>query len=280
MKALKGELEVGRFRVPYRRYGTSPNLLVGVSGALQTMAVWSMFVKRFSDTFTVLIFDMPGIGKSEILDGPVQVSIEEHVQVVHALVEAHRLGGSTTLAGSSWGTAICAAYASRHPAEVDNLLLGSFGLKPNEAMRDVIKRAREVYDSGEWATGASLIIDEFGQSISETYKKMIQAQFRAITRDHAENFYEHCAYIERAGELEDFVDLGNISARTFIVNGAQDTILDLGDIHIAHEKIPNCRIAIIEGAGHFLHFERPELMELYAEFLDGNDELPLAEYGG
>ena len=36
MRTVKGSLKIGRFEVPYRRYGDSDHLLMCVSGALQT----------------------------------------------------------------------------------------------------------------------------------------------------------------------------------------------------------------------------------------------------
>ena len=58
MRPIKGEIEVGRFSVPFRKYGTSDNLILCVSGALQTMAVWSMFVRKFAVDFSVVIYDL------------------------------------------------------------------------------------------------------------------------------------------------------------------------------------------------------------------------------
>jgi len=78
-------------------------------------------------------------------------------------------------------------------------------------------------------------------------------------------------------KLEEFVDLSKISARTCIVNGSTDTILAMADIYTAHSLIPDSEMHIIEGVGHFLHFEKPELMELYEEFLHTGSIHSLAE---
>jgi pimeloyl-ACP methyl ester carboxylesterase len=101
MKTAKGILESGRFRVPYRRYGDHPDILLCVSGILQTMAVWRAVAKRFSRHFSVIIFDMPGVGRSEILSGGAHVTVEEQLEVVHALLEHAAPPGEVALAGSS-----------------------------------------------------------------------------------------------------------------------------------------------------------------------------------
>lgn len=73
--------------------------------------------------------------------------------------------------------------------------------------------------------------------------------------------------IATTSRLEDLLDLSRITAQTLIINGADDTIIDLDDMHKAAEMIPNCETILVENAGHFLHFEQPELLELYAEFM-------------
>lgn len=113
MRTAKGILEHGRFQIPFRRYGDSDNVLLCVSGVLQTMAVWCAVAKRFSQHFTVIIFDMPGVGRSTILSGGAHVTVQEQLEVVHALIQYVSPRGELTLAGSSWGTAIAAGYMLR-----------------------------------------------------------------------------------------------------------------------------------------------------------------------
>ena len=73
--------------------------------------------------------------------------------------------------------------------------------------------------------------------------------------------------IATTSRLEDLLDLSRITAQTLIINGADDTIIDLDDMHVAAKLIPNCETILVENAGHFLHFEQPELLDLYAEFM-------------
>lgn len=267
MKTKKGIVETQRFKIPYRKYGNSENLLMCVSGALQTMAIWRTVVKRFTDHFTVVIFDMPGVGRSEIKHGGSHITVDEQLDTLHALIQETHPGGEVTLAGSSWGTAIAAAYAALRPDEVQHLVLSSFGMKPNAGMEYVVERATQLYNEGNYAGGADLIIEVFGRNVSGSYKRQIISQFRQLTGGHAKVFYEHCANILKLGRLDEVVDLTQIKARTLIINGSDDPIIDLEDMYVAERLIPNCQLRLIEGVGHFLHFERPELLDDYAEFM-------------
>ncbi len=267
MRAAKGTLEYGRFQIPYRSYGDHPNVLLCVSGILQTMAVWRAVTRRFSPHFTVIIFDMPGVGRSKILSGSAHVTVQEQMDIVHALIAEAAPRGDLTLAGSSWGTAIAAGYAAQYPDAVQQLVLSSFGMQPNAEMESIVVHAEELYDSRNYAAGADLIIRMFGQQIGPTYKRQIESQFANLSQESADAFYEHCRNILKLGHLQDLIDLTKIRARTLIVNGAEDRIIDLEDMWIAEKLIPDCECLLIEGVGHFLHFERPEILEDYADFM-------------
>ena len=187
MKTIKGTLNFGRFEIPYRRYGDHPNMLMCVSGALQTMAIWRTVVKRFTDHFTVVIFDMPGIGRSEIKSGGAHVTVQEQMETLHALLEETRSEGELTLAGSSWGTALAAAYAAVRPDAVQHLVLSSFGMKPNAVMEEIVRRAVILYNDGEYARGGDLILEMFGNQLGDAYKRQIIAQFNSLNKAHAEH---------------------------------------------------------------------------------------------
>lgn len=267
MKTGKELLRHGRFEIPLRRYGDADDVLLCVSGVLQTMAVWRAVARRFSPHFTVIIFDMPGVGRSRIVSGGAHVTVEEQIEVVRALVHHAAPAGSLTLAGSSWGTAIAAGYAARYPDEVHQLVLSSFGMKPNLEMAGIIERARELYATRNYAAGADLIIRMFGEQIGATYKRQIESQFATLSDESAASFHEHCCNILTLGRLEDSVDLTRIRARTLIVNGARDRIIDIEDMWVAKELIPDCECRLIEDVGHFLHFERPDVLDDYEDFM-------------
>lgn len=268
MKTSKGIALIGRFEVPYRVYGSSEKVLVCVSGAMQTMSIWRSVVKRFTGDYTVVLFDMPGVGRSRILSGNSHVTVDEQVEVLDGLVgSTRRADRELVLAGSSWGTAIAASYAALEPDAVQFLLLSSFGMRPNAGMQYVVKRATELYHARDYAGGAELIFEVFGRNLGPIYKQQIAAQFRNLSADSAEVFYQHCANILTLGHLDEAVDLTRIKARTLIINGADDPIIDLEDMHLAATLIPDCQLRLIENVGHFLHFEKPELLDEYAHFL-------------
>ncbi|EAQ98810.1 alpha/beta fold hydrolase [Congregibacter litoralis] len=146
-------------------------------------------------------------------------------------------------------------------------------MKPNAVMQSIIVRAEALYDTGNYAAGAGLIVEMFGQQIGPTYKRQIELQFASLSQSSAESFYLHCRNILKMGHLTDTIDLSRIQARTLIVNGSKDRIIDLDDMQLAEGLIPDCTCILVDGVGHFLHFERPEILGDYEKFLVHGDRL-------
>ncbi len=269
MKIKKGEIKEGRFLVPYRVYGDRDKMLVGVSGAMQTMAVWRAFVSFFASDYSIVVFDFPGQGRAQILSGPPAVSLEEQVEILRCVVDETRQSSDPlSIAAASWGTVVAAAFAAHYPLDVEKLVLGSFGAKTTEAMLEMVTRGQQLYDENRGREVGQMMIDKFGQRIPSAYKTKIIEQFQQMHKEQFLVNYAHCDFVKNARHIRDYVDLRNIRAKTLIVNGEHDTILDLRDGEFAATQIPRCQLKIVPGAGHFLHFEREDILEIYTECLD------------
>lgn len=268
MKIIKDELKLGRFIVPYRIYGEAKKTIVCISGAKQTMAAWRSFVSHFVSDYSVVLFDMPGQGRASILSGSLGISFDEQVDVLYNVINETNRNGTVILAAASWGTIISAAIASRYPELVDKMILGSFGAKPSKEVIDIIRAGQSLFDGNKTEKIAPLMIERFGQHIPDTQKKQMINQFRDMSREQFVSFYEHCEFVGQASDIEEYIELGKITASTLILSGEYDAILDQDDIEKASSKIPDCEYRMIPGAGHFLHWERSEILHTYSEFLD------------
>ena len=266
MKTIKGQLALGRFVVPYRVYGEAERTIVCISGAKQTMAAWRSFVSHFVSDYSVVVFDLPGQGRSRILSGSPGVTFDEQVDVLHSVVKSTNRNGTVHLAAASWGTIISAALAARHPELVDKMILGSFGAKPSKAVIEVIKAGQRLFDGDQTSEIAPLMIEVFGQYIPEAHKKQMIDQFRHMSHEQFLSFYEHCSFIEQASDIAEFVDLSSIKASTLIVSGEYDSILDVSDVEEASLRIPDCEFRLVRGAGHFLHWEKADILQIYSDF--------------
>jgi len=268
MEKVSGELSCDRFVVPYRKYGSANKVIVCISGAKQTMSAWRSFISYFHHEYSVVVFDMPGQGRAKIISGSAGVSLNEQIDVLNQIVlgvldntvvEKYVFGGS-------WGSIVAAAYAERHPDVFDKVILGSFGTKPNVVLSSIIEQVQMMIGEGCEKDIAPMMIDKFGQYIPEILKRQIISQFDKMTEAQFQSFYEHSVFVTQMGDLKELVNLKNIRVPTLVVMGQYDTIMDLFDTRKATQLIPNGEFLLIKGAGHFLHWEKEQILSVYEVF--------------
>ena len=266
MSCIKKELKVGRFIIPYRIYENDGPHIVCVNGVQQSMAMWHTFVRRFSHDYRVVLFDFPDQGKGKIFSGPAQVSFDEQVEILLKVMDGTKTNSNATLCAASWGGVVAVGFAAKHGERIKRLILASLGTKPNKNMVETIKLGTKI-DMNNRKEMARVLIKSFGESLTEQFKQKIISQFNTMSEENLRAFSEHGLFVIASKKLTDLVDLKKIKVKTILINGEKDTIIDLDDVKSLACQIPNCEMKIIKGVGHFLHMEREEVLDIYAEIL-------------
>jgi pimeloyl-ACP methyl ester carboxylesterase len=266
----KLSVTVGRFEIPCAIAGSGPHSVVCVNGMQQTMAAWRSLVKRFirEPRYRVVLFDFPNQGRAIVRSGTGEVGLMEQVEVLHAVV-AHVSGERPVdLLGGSWGALVAAAFAATSPRWVRRMVLGSFQARANRRLRELARRGRALVEAGKGSELADLFIRAFGSGMSQAHQAAVRAQFCRLPRERLWQMHEQGTLLLSATDLGTLVDLQRITAETLIVNGASDAIVDASDVEGTVDRIPGAELHVVPGAGHFLHFERPEILDIYVEFLN------------
>ena len=270
MKKIAGDIEYGRFCIPYRIYGDSEKTIVCLSGAKQTMSAWRTFISHFQNDYRIVVFDMPGQGRSKILSGNQGVDLQEQVEVLNHVVESTgvHLAKHKFVIGGSWGSIVAASYAEQYPEVFDRVILGSFGTKANSVLQAIIGQVQEYISTGRGKEIAPIMIEEFGQYIPESLKRQIISQFNSMSEEQFQSFYEHSVSVTKMGDLKQHIDLSRIKVPVLVIMGQYDTIMDLFDTRIATQLIPNGKFQLVKGVGHFLHWEQSEILSIYEGFFE------------
>jgi len=263
---IKEVLHTGRFLISYRIYENKGPQIIFVNGVQQSMAMWLTFVARFKRDYRIVLFDFPNQGKGKILSGPSQVSLDEQVEILAAMIDRAGLSRDATLCAASWGGVIAVAFASKYSKRVKRLILASLGTKPNKRMVETIKKGSGLHISNRDQM-AHTLIKSFGESLPAKMKENIVNQFRTMKEENLQAFYEHGLFVIASKQLSEIVDLGSIKEKTILLNGEKDTIIDLDDVRFLASQIPDCELKIIKGVGHFLHMENEKVLDIYAEIL-------------
>jgi 2-succinyl-6-hydroxy-2,4-cyclohexadiene-1-carboxylate synthase len=268
-RAIKGEVKMRRFVIPYRLYENEGDHIVCLNGVQQSMAMWQSFISRFSRQYRIVLFDFPNQGKAQILSGPPSVTLDEQVEILRQVLKTTRASNNLILIAASWGGVIAVAFASRYPHAVKRLMLASLGSKANKKLIETIKKGAEI-DIENRREIADTLINSMGKDLPMSIRKKIVNQFCTMSAEKLRTFYEHGLAVISTNEISEVVKLENIKAQTTLVNGQNDTIIDLKDIKFLASQIPNCETKMIENVGHFLHLEREEVLDIYQEILSDN----------
>jgi pimeloyl-ACP methyl ester carboxylesterase len=263
---VKGEIEFGRFVVPYRMCGAGDHSLVFVNGLQQSMAMWHSFVRRFSRDYRIVIFDFPNHGKGRIVSGSDDISVDEQVAILDAVANTANPIGRLTVCSASWGGVVAAIYAVRNPEKVQRLILASMGTRANAKMIDMITKGFGIRLEDRLQI-AETLIKTFGDDLPPSMKRKIYMQFQHMSQSGLEAFQRHGLFVLTLRELAKAVDVREIKCKTIIVHGEKDTIVDAEDAVFLAGQIPNAEFKSIPGVGHFLHLENEEILDIYEDIL-------------
>jgi 3-oxoadipate enol-lactonase len=267
---VKHELCVGRFHVPTAVAGKAGPALLGVNGAQQTMGAWGPLVRHFVPRgYRIILFDFPGQGRGRILHGPPALDLREQVEVATAVLDALCPGEPVHVIGGSWGAVVAAALAATHPHRIRRMLLGSFRTAANPALLEMSRAGRRHIEEGRPDRLADLFVDGFGAGLPEARKAQVRRQIAGLPQDQALHLHSLSLLFADGADIGRHVDLGRIRARTLILNGQDDPIVDRENLEWAVRRIPGCEGYLVPGVGHFLHEECPSLLATYEAFFRG-----------
>lgn len=267
MKDNKNIMNINRFDIRYRCYGKSTyKTIVCINAAQQTIAAWRSFVSYFKKrNYRLVLFDLPGQGGSKILYGSSHVTLSEQCVVLKGLIDATCLNSHPHLFAASWGGAVAAQFASIYPQYVDKMILASFGLSANDTMKQTIMDAQQAIMNGKPEFVGEIIVSTFGKFLSPSMRNTILQQFEHLEDGQVNQFFDHISWSLKANLLKE-ICFKNICADTLLVNGEHDGIIDCHSLSQLDNIINSCKRVVVKEAGHFLHFERSDILPLYEDF--------------
>lgn len=218
-------------------------------GAMFTRKMWAPQRELLSDAYRVVAPDLPGHGERADRD----FRLEEAVSVVEEVVE-RETPGNVLLVGLSLGGYVATAYTSRHPEQVDGLVLSGSSVNPVERMEGV---TRAVGKLSRLATRSERVENEVRKRAEQWVRNrdLVPEQTEEIVRS---GFYPRQFGI--AGRYiagQDFRGMfGSYPGPALILNGERDLVMRRGeDAHAAAGQ--NARVEVITGVGHICNLHKP-----------------------
>lgn len=267
----------GGVRIFYRLLGSGADTMVVIHGGPGfTMDYFLNDLTPLAANHTLIFYDQRGTGRSTLVSDSLSLHAERFVDDLEA-VRAHFGIDRLTLLGHSWGSAVIALYANRHPDHLGKLILvGGLPLQQHqlgaafrrmEESRDssTVQRMIELRKSRAADPGNADVCREYYDLWFEVFfgdrsaAARSQGNFCAGTLESRRN---KMASVDRftmasLGEWDWRSSLRRVKAPTLVIHGTKDP-LPLEGARSWAAVLPNSELLLLDGVGHFPYLEVPE----------------------
>jgi proline iminopeptidase len=279
----------GGVQLYVRRVGDSSQTVIVLHGGPGfTMEYLAADIEPLAEKHTLVFYDQRGTGRSTLVSDAAGLDAQRFVDDLET-VRQHFGLDRLNLLSHSWGAAVAALYAMRHPERIERMIfVGAMPLRHAELVRTF--QAVEAGGDSEWrqqlherrvawrndpgnaaacrAYYATWFIPFYGNKAAAGRSK---GDFAAGGPDSLRN---KIASVDRftiasLGEWDWRTSLRAIHALALFFHGTADVIsVDTAREWVA--ALPNARLLLLEDVGHFPYLETPEqFFPAVSRFLDG-----------
>jgi pimeloyl-ACP methyl ester carboxylesterase len=228
-------------------------VIVFLHGAGMDHSVWALLARAFAHHgYGVLAPDLPGHGRSA---GTLLTSIAALADWTAALIDAAG-AKAARLVGHSMGSLVALETAARHPDKVTGL--GLIATTATMRVSDDLLNAAKAngHDAVDmiaiWGEGYRATLG--GSQAPGLW--MLGGAERLLERAQPGAIF---ADLSACNAYQDALSAAaKISVPSIVIQGSRDLMTPAKGGKALAAAIPNCRLALIEGAGHMLMSERPD----------------------
>jgi len=253
-------------QVHYQQVGQGPDVVLvhGVSGDL---SIWYTGVMpRLAGEFRITAYDLRGHGYSEVT--PSGYTTAHMAADLVGLLDSLRIERAH-LVGHSFGAAVALHCALLHPERVTSLVLADPGIPALTEFLDLKKwpyfqqavfKAREFgleipedkwfdpeYIARQWLAAGSPVPFGLRPGIKRRNQRLVRLV--EATTALADSMEVAGLTLERLSEIRQPI---------LAIYGEASRLLQTAPY--LQEKMPNCRVEVVEGAAHFFALARPEVL--------------------
>lgn len=224
--------------------------------------IWRLQVPVWSQSFRLILIDLPGHGLSKAFGGQAAMA-----DFAHGLaLTLDRAGiGQVSLVGVSLGAMVAQAFALQFPERVRKLVLANAGaVTPEPVMQIWNARQRSYVELGSEQHVRSTIERWFDQDYRERAPLTVNWVESLVRSTSQEGYFEAVEAIKR---LDHASRLRDISAPTLVIAGEKDAAVSPEICRKMADAIPNARFTVLP-AGHLSNIEAAaEFTEVVGQFL-------------
>src|SRR6266481_8867954 len=241
--------------------GKGPFLFL-LHSLLSDRASFDAVVPRLSQSFRVVVPELPGFGGSEAVSGGLAAVAD---RMAEALTDAAG-GDDVFVLGNGYGGFVTLQMAIRHPNIATKLILADCGAAFSEQGREAFRNMAAAAKT----RGLSAITDV---AMRRLFAPEFQAANPDLMRDRREAFLKtdpevFCAACAQLAELDLRDELAKVKMPVLVVVGEHDEATPPPMSHELAALLSDARLKIIPGCAHVPQLQSPDLfLEAISDFL-------------
>ena len=241
--------------------GNGPPLFLFHS-LLSDRASFDAIVPKLSQSFRVIVPELPGFGGSEVVSGGLP-------DVADRMAEAVRnaAGGDDAIVlGNGYGGFVALQMAIRHSDIATRLIFADCGAAFSEPGREAFRNMA----AASKAKGLAAITDVamrrlFAPEFQEKHPDLMRDRREAFLRTEPEVFHAACVAL---AELDLRPELGKVTAPVLVLVGEHDEATPPPMSRELAAGLPNARLKVIPGCAHVPQLQSPEIfLDAIGDFL-------------
>jgi len=239
------ETTINGVKTNYQVFGEGKPFLI-LHGWGSNSERWAPIAEQISAKgFKVIVPDLPGFGKSDIL--LTAWNMNNYIKWLEEFVKELKLE-EFYLAGHSFGGALACKLTINYPQQIKKLfLISAASVRKKTTKKSALKNVAKLVKKLSFLPGYNLFRKAFYKFI---IRKSDYPYVDGLMKETFKNVISE--------DLAQFT--GFIRTPTVIIWGDKDKSTPVEDAHFMNEKIRNSRLVVIEGVGHILNKECPEVL--------------------
>ena len=220
---------------------------------LSDRASFDAVVPALSESFRVIVPELPGFGGSQAVSGGL-VGVAD--RMAHALQEAAG-GDETIVLGNGYGGFVALQMAIRHPGIASRFVFADCGAAFSEPGRQAFRNMA----AASQARGLQAITDVamlrlFAPEFQETHPDLMRDRREAFLKTDPEVFRAACNAL---AELDLRPELKQVKVPALVLVGEHDEATPPPMSHELAAGLPDARLEILPGCAHVPQLQSPEM---------------------
>lgn len=251
-------ITVKGYNINYIDKGQGPTVVL-LHGWGSSCGAFNYIVNNFCDSFRMIAPDLPGFGKSDMLNEPWTVS--DYVDFAAEFISALGVEAPILVGHSFGGRVIIKGVGDGRLTTSKIILLDSAGVKPKKSFKSKVKQ------TAFKVSKAFLSFKPWRRFTANSLEKL-RSKFGSADYRNAPPVLRQTLVNAVNEDLQSYMP--NIKAPTLLIWGENDTATPVSDAKIMEMLIPDSGLCVIKGGGHFSFIDSPyEVNAIINSFIGG-----------